>query len=425
MGVSLSLPLLESHLAQAEPSPTRRRFIAAYVPNGAYMPAAKNGDWTWDGALKPLVDQGLRNNVMMVRQLFNGFETKDPHWQNCAGFLSCEPIVLGDPGVARCGVTVDQIVAERLATKIPAMFPSLEIGGVYYHVHLLASHAAYSSDYLNRISWQAPDKFRSPIGNPAHLFAKLFGGQQGGTAQIDFLHSRKRSVLDQLHKDAQRLAARLPESYRPVLASYMETVREVELGLSKGGFQCQPTMSAPRQDFTHPNTNYRLRFHLMHQMLVLAMQCGLTNTATLMYGPGISADLTFAEDLGPGVGHHTAAHHGGTASSIERLKAISRVQTGLLADLLLKLKTANLLDSTLVVYGSDMSDGNVHATTNLPTLLCGAGTDLKFGQEITPSSKRPLSDLYVETFNLLGMTDRTRFGSGECASTGQPLGIRA
>ncbi len=419
MGGSLALPLLAPHLANAQ-AVTRKRFIAGYVPNGAHMPAGVNGAWNWAESLAPLVARGLQANTMVLRGIFNGFSGADPHWQNCAGFLSCHPIELGDPGVARCAITLDQYVAVRH----PSSLRSLELGGLYYHVHPLNDHPGYSNDYLNRIAWQAPDKFRSPIPDPAQLFAKLFGGEAGSAAQINYLHSRKRSILDSLYKDADRMKTRLPATYRPVLTSYMETVREVENGLGTVS-TCMPTLAQPTQDFGSPNTNYVLRFQLMHQMIVLAMQCGLTNVATLMYGPGVSELINFPEALGGGAGHHAVAHHGGTQSSINRLKQINEVQVGLLADLLTRLKTANLLQETLVLYGSDMSDGNVHLTENLPMLLCGAGADLKFGQELGSASvRRPLSDLHMDIAKLLDVTSLTSFGSGECASTGQTMGVR-
>lgn len=415
LGISLALP----QFVQAQATPTRKRFIAAYVPNGAYMPNGVDGNWNWNEALQPLAAAGHQANTMVLRKLYNGIGGHDPHWQNCAGFLSCEPMVLGDPGVARCGKTLDQYIAD----VHPSSLRSLEIGGIYYHVHPLNDHPGYSNDYLNRISWQAADKFRSPIPNPAQLFEKLFGGQEGSAAQIDYLIKRKKSVLDTLHKDATRLSNRLSSTYRPVLQSYMETVREVEMGLSTGGFTCTPNLAKPTQDFSNPNANYVLRFQLMHQLLVLAMQCGLTNVATLMYGPGVSEYLSFNESLGGGSGHHAVAHHGGTQSSIDRLKQMNRVQTGLLADLLTKLKAANLLNETLVLYGSDMSDGNVHLTENLPMLLCGAGGDLRFGQEIVPSSRRPVADLHIEIAKSLGI-NWTSFGSSDAASSGQTLGVR-
>ncbi|MGV3620202.1 MAG: DUF1552 domain-containing protein [Archangium sp.] len=415
LGLSLALP----QFVQAQ-TMTRKRFIAAYVPNGAYMPGGADGNWNWSEALQPLVAAGHQSNTMILRKLYNGIPGHDPHWQNCAGFLSCEPMVLGDPGVARCGKTLDQYVADVHTSSLR----SLEIGGIYYHVHPLNDHPGYSNDYLNRISWQAADKFRSPIPDPAQLFEKLFGGQEGSAAQIDYLIKRKKSVLDTLHKDATRLANRLSASYRPVLESYMETVREVEMGLSQGGFTCTPNLAKPSQNFSDPNANYVLRFELMHQLIVLAMQCGLTNVATLMYGPGVSEYLSFNESLGGGNGHHAVAHHGGTQSSIDRLKQMNRVQSGLLADLLTRLKAANLLNETLVLYGSDMSDGNPHHTETLPMLLCGAGSDFKFGQEIVPGGRRPVADLLVDIAKELGL-NLTSFGSAQAASTGATLGIRA
>jgi hypothetical protein len=420
MGLQLALPLFTGGVARAAGS-TRKRFIACYVPNGAYMPNADNGSWTWAEALQPLVAAGLQNNAMIVRNLFNGFASADPHWQNCAGFLSCEPIQLGDPGVAICGKTVDQLVADAY----PGSIRSLEIGGVYYYVHPLNDHPGYSNDYLNRISWQTPDKFRSPIPNPAELFAKLFGGEAGSAAQIAYLHARKKSVLDQMYKDANRIGARLSATYQPVLSAYLDTVREVEVSIQQGAFNCMPNLSMPTQDFSQPNQNYVLRFQLMHQMVVLAMQCGLTSAATFMYGPGVSEGLSFPEQLGMGNGHHTCSHHQGDAAKIARLKQINALQVGLLADLVGKLKAAQLLDETVVLYGSDMSDGNVHSGQNLPLVLCGAGADLKLGQEVSPAAPRPLSDLHMEIFSLLGMSSIASFGSGACQSTGMPLGIRA
>lgn len=84
---------------------------------------------------------------------------------------------------------------------------------------------------------------------------------------------------------------------------------------------------------------------------------------------------------------------------------------------------ANLIDSTLVMYGSDMSDGDLHATENIPVALCGAGNDLRFGEAVG-GERRPMSDLHVDIFQLLGISDITEWGEGAISSTGQPLPIR-
>lgn len=423
MGVQLALPVLSTVLpsparAQSGGVPARNRFIGVFFPNGAVMPNATDGNWNFQEALAPLVAAGHQNNTMIVRNLHNGFAGVDPHWQNTAGFLSCRPILLGDAAVARCGKSLDQIVAEQY----PSSLRSLEVGAPYYHVHPLNDHPGYSNDYLNRISWQTDDVFRSPIADPRQMFDKIFGVTDGSAQQIRHLHARKKSVLDYVHKDATRLSARMPQEYRPVLSTYLDTVREVELQLDAVDGSCAPDLATPTGDFTNFQANYRSRYQLMHRMIALAMQCGSTNVATLMYGPS-SSDLVCAEVLGNGPGHHGAAHNRGDNALLTRMRGMNQVHAGLLADLITQLKGVGVFDSTLMMYGSDMSDGDLHATENLPIAICGAGSDLRFGEAVS-AGRRPLSDLHLELFRLMGNNEISSFGSGAVASTGQALPIR-
>jgi hypothetical protein len=424
LGLQLALPLVSTVLpdtARANGSGGgRSRFIGVFFPNGAHMPQGQDGNWNFSDALQPLAQAGFQPNTMVVRGLFNGFDGVDPHWQNCAGFLSCRRIVLGDAAVARAGKTVDQLVADQH----PAPLRSLEVGAPYYHVHPLDDHPGYSNDYLNRIAWQTDDRFRAPTADPRQMFERLFATNDAGAERVRYLHSKKQSVLDYLHKDADRLARRLPATYRPVLSDYMDSVREVEsqLGTIDGG--CAAPGPAPTTDFRDPQRNYVARYHLMNQMVATAMQCGLVNAATFMYGPS-SSDLTAVEVLGNGAGHHSVAHNRGEAPLITRLRGMVRLHTGLLAHLLGQLRDRGLLDSTLVLYGSDMSDGDLHTTTNIPTLLCGAGSDLRFGQDVGSASQpRPLANLHVEILQLLGLTSVTSFGAGQAASTSAGIAIR-
>ena len=422
MGVQLALPVLATVIPSTSraQATARSRFIGVFFPNGAHMPGGADGNWNFGEALAPLVTAGLQNNTMIVRGLFNGVAGIDPHWQNTAGFLSCRTILLGDAAVARCGKSLDQVVADQHPTSLR----SLEVGAPYYHVHPLTDHPGYSNDYLNRISWQTDDSFRSPIADPRQMFDKIFGVTSGSAAQIRHLHDRKKSILDFLHKDATRLSARMPQEYRPVVSTYLDSVREIELQLDAAGTTCGAP-AAPPENFNDFQARYVERYQLMHRMIAIAMQCGSVNASTLMYGPS-SSDLHCAEVLGNGTGHHGCAHNRSEAPLVNRLRAMNLVHTGLLADLLSQLRSLNLLDSTLVMYGSDMSDGDLHATENLPVLLCGGGADLRFGQTVGDrTARRPLSDLHVDIMGLLGVPPVTAWGEGEIASTGQPLPIRA
>jgi hypothetical protein len=421
MGVQLALPLLSTVVPTSARAQviTRQRFIGVFFPNGASMPLGVDGNWNFDEALQPLVAAGHRDHAVVVRNLFNGFADIDPHWQNAAGFLSCRRIVLGDAAVARAGKTLDQVVAETYAAPLR----SLEVGAPYYHVHPLNDHPGYSNDYLNRISWQTDDRFRSPIADPRQMFEKLFSTSDAGAARIRYLHDRKQSILDHLHKDATRLSERLPGAYRPVLDSYLQTVREVENQLDDDDEStCTPLFAAPAGDFTDVQSRYRERYQLMNQMVVAAMQCGLVNASTFMYGPS-SSDLVCAEVLGNGVGHHGCAHSRGESTLIQRLRGMNAVHMTLLADLLTRLDTAGLLDSTLVLAGSDMSDGDLHVTENLPVVLCGNGSDLRFGEAVS-GGRRPMSDLHVDIMRLLGITPPEVWGDAELTSTQQALPIR-
>ena len=421
LGGGLTLPLLSNlipSVGRAQGS-ARSRFIGVFFPNGAHMPSSVDGNWNFDEALAPLVAAGHRENTMIIRGLHNGIPGIDPHWQNCAGFLSCRRIVLGDAAVARCGKSLDQVIADHN----PTAMRSLEVGAPYYHVHPLNDHPGYSNDYLNRISWQTDDTFRSPIGDPRQMFDKIFGFIEGDAEQVRHLHAKRRSILDFVHRDAARLSSELPAAYRPVLETYMNTVREVEQQLDAADMSCEPNEPRPARDFANAQENYIERYELMNRMVVLAMQCGIVNASTFMYGPS-SSDLQCAEVLGGGPGHHGCAHNRGEGPLIDRLRGMNRVHTGLLAHLLTELKAANLIDSTLVMYGSDMSDGDQHTTENIPTLLCGAGADLSFGREVS-GGRRPMSDLHVDILNLLGVPGITEWGDEGIASTMQPLPIRA
>lgn len=424
MGLTLALPLVSSIVpssARAQTAPnssSRSRFIGVFFPNGALMPGGDDGNWNFDEALAPLVAAGHRDHTMIVRGLYNTFAGVDPHWQNTAAFLSCQPIVLGDAAVARCAVSLDQVVAQGSSTSLR----SLEVGAPYYHVHPLNDHPGYSNDYLNRISWQSADAFRSPIADPRQMFEKIFGATSGSAAHIRHLHNKKKSVLDFLHKDATRLSTRLPSEYRPVLSTYLDSVRAVEQQLEAPTTTCAAP-AAPTGDFSNFEANYRARYQLMNQMVALAMQCGSVNAATFMYGPS-SSDLHCAEVLGDGAGHHSCAHNRGDATLIARQRGMNQVHAGLLADLLTQLQNVGMLDSTLVLYGSDMSDGDLHLTENLPIAVCGAGSDLRFGQVVGDrNTRRPLSDLHVDLLSLLGVSVPS-WGAGEMAATGQATPLR-
>ncbi len=407
MGLTLTLPLFNTFAplsAFAQTTSGRKNFIGVFFPNGSYFPVNDRvGAWHWNdtnGVLHSLKDgpDPVDSQVMILRDLYSGFADRDPHWQNCAGFLSSGRINL-DLQDVRCAKTIDQYIADQRKTPIR----SIEIGAPYYHQHLLADHPTYSHIYMNRISWKSETSYLTPETDPYIVFSKLFGGSSGGSRQFLYLNANKKSVLDSVVSELGAISNRTSTEGKLAMDEYTTSLREIEKALHLNLPQCQgpDKLSLSYNDI---NINYVDRIQQLQKMLVFAMKCDLTNVGTIMYAPAVSELMDYAGDIGAGARHHNVAHHGDSIAEIDRLKKINRMHLGLLKHLINLLKTNGLLADSLVLYGSDMSNGNIHTQKHLPTLLCGQGADLKFGQEINFPQEQLHSKLLNSVLSMYGIT---------------------
>ncbi len=406
MGLTLTLPLLNTFApleASAQIPGRRKNFIGVYFPNGSYFPVGNEvGAWHANdatGVLYPLKEgaDAVYNNVMNLRKISHGFGDIDPHWQNCAAFLSSGRINLDLQNI-KCAKSIDQHIADQKTTPLR----SLEIGAPYYHQHLLADHPTYSHIYMNRIAWKNESTPLTPQIDPLRIFTNLFGGGPQTNRQLLYALNKKKSVLDALVSELVTIKNRTSTEGKIGLESFETGLREIELGLTASPPVCA-SPGAPTHNYEDMNINYVNRIEQLQKIMVFAMKCDLLNVGTIMYSPGVSEQLNYNGDLGAGLGHHDVAHHGDSGSEIERLKNINRMHIRLLKHLLNLLKTNNLLADSLVLYGTDMSDGNVHQTTGIPNLLCGQGNDLKFGQDINFSEAQTHSKLLNSVLSFYGI----------------------
>lgn len=427
-GLVLWLPLLESiapSIAWAA-APIRKKFIGVFSPSGSLMPymtAANsptgtaftgNGSWTWARTLSPLAG-ALKNNVMILRGV--GVPTiQDPHWTNTAGFLSCKPLTLGPGRPTVCGKSFDQIIAERFASPKK----SVNVGWKPMNRDFSADHGEYSDRYLETVSWRADDRPVPNIYSPQNLLTSLFTANQQGVLHLQAINRRRKSVLDAVLDDLQNFRRTLSSEDRTRLTSYTDSVREVEVAVNNVITQAASSCNAP-SPVTDINA-YINHFKIMQQLIAQAMQCDLIASATIMYDDGVGDQ--YLVQPGTAHEHHGYAHHT-TADDEVKLEIIGSVHANLFAHLLNELNSRAQLDQTLVLWGSNMSDGSVHSTDNLPMVLAGAGSDLKFGQEVgVASTMVPKADLFVELASIYGLNDITQFGSGVLASQGKTLGIK-
>lgn len=416
----IALPFLESLVpsnAFAQSS-ARQNFIGVYRPNGDYMPGhisngkviVPNGDFTWNGSLAPLVSAGHKNNVAILRGFKNRYNN-DQHWSGTAGFLSVANIKTQKSTDLQCGKSIDQMIADKYDTPIHSLQLGLQDRNYSEHP------ATHSPKYLSVISWRDTYTPLSKMSHPQQLFHLLFSTANLSAAELQYMKTSKKSVLDSVLDQIQKTKSKASSGDQQLLDSYLTGIREIEQDLNR----TQPACTVP--NMTIPSFPSHQEHHrIYHRLIVKALECGLTNSISLMYDDGVGLN----DLIHPGVSHkhHVAVHHGGAADRIASAKAISRIYSTLFAHLLTELKNSNLLNSTLLVYGTDMSDGNNHYYENLPILVAGAGSDFRFGQEIgSYNQSKNLANVYMELLRKFGVTSVSRLGSGTNASNGQASGL--
>ena len=216
----------------------------------------------------------------------------------------------------------------------------------------------------------------------------------------------RQSILDRAMDDTHKLEATLGGTDRRKLDEYLTSVREIEQGVEraeKNGMVIDPGMEKPF-GVPHEFPDY---FRLMTDMMVVAFKADITRISTVMVGREGSARPY--PEIGISDGHHPLTHHMGNLQMLDKVHQINILHAQLFAEFLTKLKNtkegdSNLLDQSLIVYGSGLSDGNVHAHDQLPTVLAGRGG--KFvdpGRHIIYQRETPVANLFATMIQRVGV----------------------
>jgi hypothetical protein len=394
----VGLPTLASHRgeAKAEGADEPLRFVAWFVPNGVYGPA-----WTEDGSLALL--ETVRSRVDVIRGLDNqpaSIDTAGHHAAGTAGFLTTRRARRSETHI-EVGVSIDQRIAEHISGRALAL--GVEGGDGYGDCD-----NGFSCAYSRNISWVDPHRPRAKLVDPRMAFDELFAGfDPAATArETAARRARRRSVLDGVQAQAAALRAQLGADDRAQLDGHLEAVRELERRVE------QPPLACP--DAIRPDVplDYVEHVEVMTDLIVLALQCDAARAVTFMLGNSASnQSFDFAGISG---GHHDLSHHAEDPTKIEALCAIDAWHVEAFARLLARLaetpgEHGSLLDSTVVLFGSELSNGNLHHHDDLPILLAGGEASGKpAGRELV-FDHRPLADLHLSLLHLFGIDD-DRFG---------------
>jgi Protein of unknown function (DUF1552) len=413
LGVTLALPLLDSMI----PAGTRlvntaalpkSRFCGIYVPHGATMdkwtPATEGAGFAFTDTLKPL--EKLRDRLNIVSSLAHplaggkGSDAGADHARSAAVFLSgAHP----EKGGVHAGRTIDQVLVDHIGQETP--LPSIE---VCIEEVALNCGAGYGCSYYNTISWRT-DTLPLPMENsPQVVFERLFGDGTNAAQRLA-RKQQDRSILDAVTDKVARLQGGLDSGDRARLGEYLDNVREIERRIQKAEQQSASNPDVPEAPVGVPEA-FEDHIKLMFDLQVLAYQAEITRISTMMY----ARDTSGATYPGSGVrdGFHTASHHSNARPRMDSFALINRYHVQMLGYFLEKLRATpdgdgNLLDHSVVLYGSSMSNGNQHDHDPLPVILAGgASGQLEGGRHVQSAPHTPMSNLLLSMINKLGLDQK-------------------
>lgn len=308
-------------------------------------------------------------------------------------------------------VSLDQYAAAHLGRQ--TRFSTLNLG--------------VNIDKANRsLSWTRDGVLLPAEDSPSRLFQTMFlqGSAEKIRQRLQQLQ-RRGSILDAVSESTRNMSRKLGANDRGRLDQYFTSIRELEQRMTTAGEWEQTPKPETTQEPPEDILDRGLLFDKFEQMLTmatLALQTDSTRIVTLMVDAFATPVFQIKGEEKSLTGYHPLSHHGMRPAHLAQLEKADRRQMKLLTQLLQKLselpdESGRLLDSTMVLYGSNMGDANTHDNTNLPILLAGGG--FQHGQHLAfqRDNNTPLCNLYVSMLQRLGV-ETDQFGSGLSTLTG-------
>lgn len=310
------------------------------------------------------------------------------------------------------GTSMDQLYVQRFGqdTPIPSLQLSIEnvdqAGGCAY---------GYACVYTDTISWASPTEPLPMIRDPRAVFEQLFGA--GGTPEQRAERlTTDRSILDWVREEMSSLQRRLAPADVRRLDQYANNIRELEQRIQR--IEAQNSSGEERQIPEAPvgvPDSFEEHVKLMFDLQVLAFQSDTTRVFSLKLGRDASPRVY--PESGVDTPFHAASHHGGREERVRAFAKINDYHVSMLPYLLKKLQDAeegegNLLDKTMVVYGSAMADSNLHNHARCPLFLVGgANGALEGGQHVRAQPGTPMANVMLSMLHKLGAGDVESFGN--------------
>ncbi len=347
---------------------------------------------TFTPTLAPL--NTMRKKISLITGLDREFQHgTDSHAQCASCFLTSVAPFEVKGSAYPLARTLDHIVADHIGQATP--YPTLELSCNDHKNNI-------ESIYFDNMSWYATGHVAPSMRNPRKVYDRLFGTQS---------HTRSRNITDLALDNARSLQKRLSSGDRGKFEEYFEAVRTIESRMDKiDRMKTELAAAKIKRPADHlPRNEY---IHLMGDLLVTALQIGLTNVGSLMVGPERWTTATNWEGiLDKPYSHHGMTHAIGT--HMEQLLKLDRFHVAAFTRLLERMdgiKEANdtsLLDNTIFTLGAVMGAGTTHQYNDLPLVVAGGGGGkLKLGTHIHCKRGTPLANLWLTQLHALGIKNK-------------------
>jgi hypothetical protein len=418
-GATLALPFLDAMLPALTPAVKaagrvkRAGFI--YISNGTDMsswtPDATGADFAFSPILKPL--EPFRKSALVIGGLGNRIGGANTHPGASAGWLTGVDAKMTEGDDVENGTSIDQTIAAQVGHE--TLFPSLEIATEDFSSAIGSCAGGYSCIYENTISWRNPTTPVPMEINPRAVFERMFG-RAGSPAQRAARLRNQKSILDSVQREAGTLRNELGAADRRRLGDYLTNVREIEQRIAQTEKQNTSRVTLPDAPVGVPESHDE-HLALMFDLMAIAYQADVTRIFTF-YTTRELSQMTYPE-AGVTEPHHSISHHNSDPEKLAALAAIGAYYSQHVARFVGKLQAmpeadGTVLDSSMICYGSGLSNSNIHSHVDLPLIVLGGQFA---GNRHVRFEGLPLANFWVTLANTTGASVE-RFGN----STG-PLAL--
>ena len=375
MGASLALPFLDAMvpaataLAKTAAQPALR-FGAVFVPMGErpshWTPATSGPGFTFSPILKPL--EQFRESLVVVSNLDR--PPGGTHAVSTSTWLTGSAPKRTEAEDFYAGISLDQVAAGLIGKD--TVFPSIEVATEDQAGYIGACDVGYSCAYMSTIAWKGPTTPLPMEINPRVIFERMFG--RPGTPEERLARMRAdQSILDSVRGDVASLQRGLGARDRGRLNEYLDHVREIESRIQRAERQAAEEIKVPEAPIGVP-ASFEEHVGVLFELMAVAYEADLTRVFTFMMNR--EASQVVFPNLGINEPWHHISHHGNEAEKLASLVKINTWQIELFGRFLDRLKSTpdgdgSLLDHSLILWGSGMSDSNTHSALDVPLLLAG------------------------------------------------------